>query len=238
MNELTPANCKTLGTGSEKSVCLFAIVNGIGDAVHMLPALSQMLSDGYELTVYCRAFHVPIYEAINVQHVIACESESEIGISWAAENEHLFGSWYSLHSWGGWYCDSHGHHDTGTMQEFADIVGTTLPESFSWIDTLKPERGLTDGKYILFAPDSAESWRSLSLEQANEFYTALQKQGNVVWLAQPPACVSEAFIREYVNEILRISTPEDAQRELDAFRNREHARITAAMKNKFIARSW
>lgn len=175
---LSKENCTTIGDGPKEAVLLAMLRVGLGAAIHSLPAIYQMIQDGYAVTVNCREFQRPIFEAIGA-HVITIREP--FGISWFESNKHLYGRVVSLAAWDIWECQELGFHNGSTMQEIADILGTSLPDDFSWIYMLGPQE--VEGEpYILFAPIANERWRSLPKSVADDLFDELQLFGKVIRL--------------------------------------------------------
>lgn len=143
--------------------------------MHALPAISQMIQDGYDITVNCKEFQRPIYKAIGCKTV--CMREP-FGLSWFLEHGNDYGRIISLHAWDVWDLRQFGYNTTGTMQTFAEILDTNLPEEFSWVKTLGVENFLQND-YILFVPNALEKWRSLPPEVADRVEMELSDFGEV-----------------------------------------------------------
>src|SRR4051812_21057736 len=47
-----PSERKYVGKGPEKNICILFNGNGIGDAIHAMPAVWQKVQEGYDITVY------------------------------------------------------------------------------------------------------------------------------------------------------------------------------------------
>lgn len=175
-NNLTKDNCTRITEGDPKKVLLAALRTGLGTTVHALPAISQLISEGYEVTVNCKEFQRPIYESIGCKTMCIREP---FGLSWAKEHGNDYGRIVSLATWDQWQQWQFGSNVTGTMEAFAEILGVELPEEFSWVETFKVEE-LIQNDYILFAPNSTERWRSLPKEVADAVEIELQKFGRVI----------------------------------------------------------
>ena len=173
-NFLTKENCTRMTEGDPKKVLLAALHTGLGTAIHALPAISVLISEDYEVTVNCKEFQRPIYEAIGCKTMTIREP---FGLSWKITHGNDFGRIVSLHAWDLWDLRMFGENRTGTMESFAAILGVELPESFSWVENVQ---SIVQNDYILFAPYSLEKWRSLPKEVADEIEQSLQHFGKVI----------------------------------------------------------
>ena len=114
------------GVGPEKSICLLLGGNGLGDSIHALPAIWQKIHDGFEVTVYARAFDRPIFEAIG------CKFFDE-SLQEGADLSY-YGAIYKLFMW---LTDHEADCGAGPIQltrfeQFARLIDTTVPESFDF----------------------------------------------------------------------------------------------------------
>ncbi len=175
---LSKENCLHRGTGPETSVLLAMLHVGLGAVMNALPAIWQLKEDGNDVTVNCREFQRPIFEALGV--TVTTEREP-FGMAWTILNNHRYGRVYSLAAWDIWQCREFGYQKTGSMECLAEILGVTLPETFSWIDILKPEI-IPGDPYILFAPNAIEKWRSVPLERLEALGEIVSQFGEVVQL--------------------------------------------------------
>lgn len=170
--------------GPEKSVCLLMVECGIGDDIHAMPTVHQMVQDGYDVTVYGQSFNRPIWGSLGVTFRVP--QEKELGLWFRYQNMHTYGRVIGLNQWGIWEERERGFISTDRMQQFAEYVDGSLPKEFSWIEALKPNA--SEGEYILFAPESAEKWRSLPHHKAYELYWNLcAKHANIIWLTSKPS---------------------------------------------------
>lgn len=174
---LTKENCIRICDGPPHKVLLAALHTGLGTTVHALPAISQLISEGYEVTVNCKEFQRPIYEAIGCQTITIGEP---FGLSWYMQHGRDYGKVVSLATWDQWQQWLFGKNISGTIEAFADILGTTLPEEFSWRKTFEVED--VEDDYILFAPNALERWRTLPKEVADQVEEGLREFGTVIRL--------------------------------------------------------
>jgi len=128
---------QTLGCGPEKSICLLLQRNGIGDAIHALPAISQKIKDGYSITVVAE----PFVQEWFVRAGCTFQPAQEMMVGFIQENKHKYSKFYSLSQW----CIDHDEVSNGSptvarFQQFADLIETVLPAAFEWESILKPER--------------------------------------------------------------------------------------------------
>lgn len=179
LNGLTKDNCTMYGTGPERSVML-CYEAGLGTCPHALPVIAQMIEDGYAIEINCREFQAPIFRALG----ITVTTHSKLGPAWVEMNKHRFSRIVSLTGWEIWHCADYGFHAVGTMQQFSQILDAPLPESFSWVDALKPNRleFLEKRPYILFNPNASEKWRSLPSGVADAIEQELRMEYDVVRL--------------------------------------------------------
>ncbi len=175
-NFLTKNNCTRVTGGDPNKVLLALLRTGLGTSVHALPAISQMISDGFEVTVNCKEFQRPIYDAIGCK--TTCVREP-FGLSWNQQHGNDYGRIVSLATWDQWQQWESGENTTATMDAFAEILGVELPEEFSWTEKLNVQNFIQKD-YILFAPNSLEKFRSLPKEVADEVELRLKEFGNVV----------------------------------------------------------
>lgn len=156
--------------GPPNKVLIAAATNvGIGDAIHAMPAVWQMIADDYDVTVNCMSFTAPLWHSIGAK-----TTHDTQGLGWEPQG---FGALYQPHLW---------NHDAryNTMDRFdafAEEIGVCVPDSFSWIDVLKPN-AVEGEPYILFAPEATSLRRAIPRQRA--IYNRLAKTGKVIWLTQ------------------------------------------------------
>lgn len=175
---LTKENCTRYTEGDPRKVLLAALRTGLGTTVHTLPAISQMIAEGYDVTINCKAFQRPIYEAIGCKAITVREP---FGMAESKELVKQYGRIISLATWDQWQQFQHGFNTTSTMDAFASILDVSLPVEFSWEKSL--QCSVTKGEeYILFTPNSTERWRSLPADVADAVEKELQQFGKVIRL--------------------------------------------------------
>jgi hypothetical protein len=113
-----------IGTGPARRIALLLHDNGIGDAIHAMPALSQKVRDGFEVHVYSRAFVRRCYESVGC-HWHAMDTPT---IGWIDDHAAEYGRIYSLSQW----CMIHEAETQGRptltrFEQFAALIEGTLP---------------------------------------------------------------------------------------------------------------
>lgn len=205
LNHLTKENCTKITGGDPKRILLAALRTGLGTSVHALPAISQLISDGYEVTVNCKDFQRAIYEAIGCKTICIREP---FGLSWFQEHGNEYGKIVSLATWDQWQQWQYGFNTTSTMEAFAQILDVSLPEEFSWINILCEGEDYIEDNYILFTPNATERWRSLPKEIADTIELELKKIGKVIRL-NGDECQTWEQLRYYINNASHIVTVEN-----------------------------
>ena len=177
LNALTKGNCTQYGEGPERSIMLHYEA-GLGTCPHALPVITQMIKDGYTVEMNCREFQAPIFRALG----ITVTTHLKLGPAWFEMNKHRFGRIVSLTGWEIWHCSEYGFHAKCTMEQLSDILDAPLPESFSWIDALKPNAlpYMRARPYVLFNPNASEKWRSLPVGVADAIEQELRLEYDVV----------------------------------------------------------
>lgn len=130
----------TAGAASEKKICILLKNNGIGDAIHAMPAIHQKIQDGYQITVVAESFYEEWFTRLGVEFIAAQEHM----IGFVEENKHKYGKFYSLRQW----CIQHDEQTHGSpyisrFQQFADLIETSLPPTFDWQPILQPQPSAT-----------------------------------------------------------------------------------------------
>lgn len=160
------------GTGPENKVCLLVNVNGLGDDLHSMPAIAQKIADGHEVSIgglddyrANRMFNAKIFTSLGCQ-LIPCVEKGFIDDNLQHYSAiHSLKMWCLEHDW-----DTKGDVELTRFDQFARHIETPLPESFSWIDHLRPERPTRRRDMIILAMTSSSVRRSygdqLSLLQA------------------------------------------------------------------------
>jgi hypothetical protein len=166
---MTPA--PHIGTGPAHRIALLLHDNGIGDAIHAMPALSQKVRDGFEVHVYSRAFVRRCYESVGC-HWHAMDTPT---IGWIDDHTAEYGRIYSLSQW----CMIHEAETNGNptltrFEQFAALIETGLPDRFRW-DVRLLTRGMVQkegpdavgyGHYIVLALDATLHQRSYPHRQS------------------------------------------------------------------------
>jgi len=184
--------------GSGKGVAIVMSQHGIGDDISAMPAIKAKRDEGYEVTVFCKPFSrkiwqslgcktYPSVEVIDGQEESIVSHDAFIGNNFEGEREvfnlkNRFEVIYKLNQWSIWQ-RRNGSNITweNRIHAFAELIETTVPNSFSWIEYLRPQR-IPKDNYILFAPDSASRARCLSSQK--KLFRELSKQGTVVMFGQ------------------------------------------------------
>jgi len=160
--------------GPAKRVYFAVAGAGIGDVIHAMPVVWQMIQDGYRVTVNCRPFVNYLWESIGAK---VTNFREPLGLDWDELHGDEYGSLFQPREW------NYAFEDMNRFDSFAQEIGMPVPRSFSWIDILKP--GKTAAEYVLFAPESTETNRSIP--RARKVYKSLT---NAVWLSQGSRLVS------------------------------------------------
>ena len=162
--------------GSGVGVCLI-INEGFGGCIQSLPVVWQMVQDGIPVTVVTPTAMKELWECSG-----ATVRVEKPDIAWVAQEKKNYEKIIRLSSWSSWECDKLGGHVRDTVEQFAELVGGRVPESFSFTEVL----GITPypGNYTLFASESNEPWRTLPDSVAHELYA--QIEGEKVWLTSGP----------------------------------------------------
>ncbi|MDE1946193.1 MAG: hypothetical protein KGH93_03310 [Patescibacteria group bacterium] len=161
-------------TGTGDGLCLLMKQTGIGDDVHAIPSLSQL----DDATIFCRpftrkalqrtgarTFEVRDNTAYNVNGYEDFPEEIPLDLSFYHLYKSRFGKIISLNSWSCWDTDEVGYSRTGMLEYFAELIGVTLPDEFSYREFFGlREREPKD--YILYIPESTENWRTIPKDQA------------------------------------------------------------------------
>jgi hypothetical protein len=184
---------KTIGLGDPKKIAIAMNGHGIGDDISAMPAIAQKISEGYDITVFCKGFSQKCWTSLGCK---VCPSVSDKGEeffkfgafigetfegNWEVINlKNEFGVIYELPQWSVMNSDSGNVFYRNRIHAFAELIETTVPESFSWVDALRPQKKL--GEYVLFAPDSASTNRTFVSQK--RLYTDLKKRFQVVVFGQ------------------------------------------------------
>lgn len=186
---------KTIGLGSPKRIAIAMNGHGIGDDISAMPAITQKISEGYEITVFCKSFSRKCWTSLGCKVYPSVNPKNEkedffkfgcfIGETFEGNREVFelakeFGVIYETPQWSVWKKEDSGIFFEDRIQAFADLIETTLPENFSWIDALKPKR--IYGEFTLFAPDSASTNRTIINQK--KLYSGLKKNSEVVVFGQ------------------------------------------------------
>ncbi len=187
---------KTIGLGNPKKIAIAMNGHGIGDDISAMPAIAQKISEGFDITVFCKPFSrkcwtslgCKVYPSVNPKNELEenVKFGAFIGNNFEGKREvftlkNEFGVVYETPQWSIWEKENGGVFFEDRIKAFADIIETTLPENFSWVNVLNPQKWNRD--FVLFAPDSATTTRTL-LSQ-NRIFRKLKKKFEVVVFGQP-----------------------------------------------------
>ena len=204
MNDLNKHNAVRYSNGPKGTVLLCMEKCGIGDDMHALPVVWQMVRDGLHVVVNCRPFRNAIWQAVGAR----VQNEREpFGLVWSITHEHLYERIISLAHWGGWECGELGYHTQGTIEQFAEIVGHRVPDTFSWLDVLRP-KAHNGEPYVLFNPHSVEHWRTLPPEQADRVERELLMQYGAVRRMGATECATVEELFALINGASLVVTVE------------------------------
>lgn len=172
---------KYIGQGDPKRICFRMREHGIGDDLHAMPSVEWLIQNGYDVTVTGKPFTRKCWESVGASFIDIFENG---GMGFVKDHIGEFGVLYALNQWSVWDAGMYGYSPIPHMEQFANIVGATLPEKFSWIEKLQPnDWGHNDETYVIFAPESSTSWRCLSEWKSLEMFQGLQKvHKNVMWI--------------------------------------------------------
>lgn len=171
---------KTIGLGDSKKIAIAMNGHGIGDDISAMPAIAQKISEGFEVTVFCKPFSRKCWTSLGckVYPSVNPANDNEpyfkfgafIGETFEGNREvfslkNRFGVIYETPQWSIWKREDENGQISGAIfledriKAFAELIETTVPKFFSWEEVLKPYR-FTES-YTLFAPDSASTNRTL-----------------------------------------------------------------------------
>src|SRR6266576_35147 len=137
---------------------------GLGDCISSLPALSALTQE-HSVTVYGRSFYKSLYERAGCSFIAAAgQTQSE------AFTRH-FDKSYWLAEWSSIAESREGKTQGPRMEYFAGLIGATLPETFDYMEYLRPNK--IDAEYYLLAGQSVETWRSLPVQKEKELFGLL-----------------------------------------------------------------
>lgn len=124
------------GRADNNRICLMLNTNGIGDDIHSMPAIYAKRRQGYEIHISgLERFTAPIFESLG------CKIVPSIGIGEMKEKLTEYHQIYSMKMW----CiehdfDSRGEITLTRFEQFARYLSVNLPEKFSFINHLLPNR--------------------------------------------------------------------------------------------------
>ncbi len=133
MSKFQPRLFRHTGTGPEKKIAIFFAShngsNGIGDYVHMMPALTEKVKQGSECHVFTTEFFRPFVEWCGAVY----EDAAALHVGSIGELMREYGEAYSLVHW----CIAHdeltfGDVTTPRFQQIADLIGVELPDKYAW----------------------------------------------------------------------------------------------------------
>jgi ADP-heptose:LPS heptosyltransferase len=147
---------------------------GIGDALSALPAVTSLAAK-HEVTVYARKYYRSFWERAGVTFLQAAGQTANP--NFLARYDKV----YFLEEWSSRSENLVGYLPAPRMEQFAALVGATLPDSFSWEEYLLPAK--TDGEpYMVFTGSAIEGYRSLPAEAEESLYSALAARGSTIRL--------------------------------------------------------
>lgn len=132
--KFTNATQKITGSGPANKIALLLHQNGLGDDVHAMPGLFAKVSEGYEVHVWGRAFNRAMYETLGCRFHEGRMPE-DFALTDVLRPE--FGAIWSLKNW----CINHDEATDGDVtldrfDQFAQLIETTAPHEFSWLEAL------------------------------------------------------------------------------------------------------
>jgi hypothetical protein len=118
------------GKGPDYSICIYLGANGLGDAIHTMPAIEAKINEGFLVSIYAAAFQLPIFRKLGC--LVHPEEEYEsLGLDTLRG---IFGVIYNAKMW----CMEHDADCSAEpirlyrFAQFAQIIETTLPKEFSF----------------------------------------------------------------------------------------------------------
>lgn len=188
---------KIIGYGNPKKIAIAMTSHGIGDDISAMPAIAQKISEGYDITVFCKSFSQKIWRSLGCkvypsvnpldednEHYYRFESfvgENFEGYRETFDLKNEFGIIYELPQWSIEKTEKGHAFHSDRIKYFASLIDTTPMKNFSWIEVLKPQR-INSEPYVLFAPDSASKNRILLRQK--KLYRELKKNSKVVMFGQ------------------------------------------------------
>lgn len=176
VNGLNKSNCVQAGSGPDSSILLCLWNTGLGTVPHILPAIKSLVDSRHAVTVNCKPFQIPMYEALGVT---VMSKQEPLGQAWFLDHKDEFGKIVSLQAWDAWECTDLGFHRNGTMDEIAEILGVELPKEFSWEELWGCTAPDKSDPYILFNAKSLEVWRTLPESTAKKILNELTLSSDI-----------------------------------------------------------
>lgn len=190
---------KTIGSG--KGACILFQDNGIGDVICFLPALWQKIQEGFEVTVYCRESHAPIFGKFSVQIKDGAAIEGQLGTIEILQKE------YSEIFNYGQFCLEHEEETKGNLtltrlEQFAKALETSVPEKFDFSKFF--ELGEKKKDKVLLATWSRSRCRAYG--QTEELYDLFYEAYNEGAIDIIPECIGlymqpQKEFKELIQEI-------------------------------------
>jgi len=187
---------KIIGNGDSKKIAIAFTGHGIGDDISAMPAIAQKISEGFDITVFCKPFTRKIWTSLGCKVYPSVNPKDDeehfyrfkcfIGENFEGQREvfdlrNEFGIIYELDQWSVGYSGVKAAFHSNRIEYFAELIETTPKRDFSWVEVLKPQRVFGD-EYILFAPDSASKNRRIL--QQKKLYKELLKNNKIVMFGQ------------------------------------------------------
>lgn len=165
------------GDGDEKKILILhstenEMFNGLGDAIHALPAIDAKIKEGYEVTVNDNKFRAPIFKSVGAKVKF---DNFEDDRKYAESKKADYGMIYCCRHW----CLEHEWETEGIptrtrFQAFADIINTTLGDfEFPFYKQKEPPKR----EEIILCTQGSSLTRNYP--HTEELLTKLQTLGNV-----------------------------------------------------------
>lgn len=155
----TPRTIKHVGTGDPMSICVLFGHNGIGDDIHVMPALHQKIQDGYTVTVIGKEFTRLCFESVGCTFRKASGYEADH----IQENLKHYGAIYNMQM----LCVEHDWYSEGNItktrfEQAAEYLEVELPEKFNWDVAFfkRFRKNVASGGSILYALTSSAALRT------------------------------------------------------------------------------
>lgn len=165
-NAFTPRTIKHVGTGDPKKICLLLNLEGLGSDIHAMPAIAQKIKEGFDVHVYARTFSEVCYRSLGCStfyfgDIVQPHELVKILLERGHEfNSSHYGAIYNLSNWSQEHEFWHGlNTGVSRFQQFADLIETTLPNEFSWAESLLLSEETPRQDKIYVVPNSSSELR-------------------------------------------------------------------------------